>query len=495
MSLINVSHLTFAYDGSYDNIFDDASFQIDTAWRLGFVGRNGRGKTTFLRLLLGEYEYRGTISHDMEFRYFPFSIEDMSEYTIDVLKNICPDAEDWELMRETSLLEIETEVLYRPFGTLSSGERTKCMLAALFLLPNTFLLIDEPTNHLDAHAREVVGEYLRKKNGFILVSHDRRLLDRCVDHILSITRATIEVQRGNYASWQHNKQLRDEFELAENEKHRKEIKRLEETAREKAQWSDTAESRKIGFDPRKVEKSLNRRPMEGAKAKKAMARAKAIEQRVSTEIEEKSALLHDLEKNDALILRPLNHHSGWLVELKDVAIRYGDHEVCFGVDLTVNSGERVAIRGRNGCGKSSIIKLICGEEIEHDGTVRLASGLVISRVSQETSHLRGTLSEYAFERGIDETRFLTLLRKMDFQRVQFAKRMEDFSEGQKKKVLIAASLCESAHLYVWDEPLNYIDLLSRIQIEDMLADSGASMIFVEHDAAFTDKIATRIFDM
>lgn len=218
MSMIKVEDLTFSYPSSYDLIFDRVSFQIDTDWKLGFVGRNGRGKTTFLNLLLGKYEYRGKITSNVRFDYFPYPITDKERQTADILQEICPDAKEWEIRRELSYLDVEMEVLWRTFETLSNGEQTKILLAALFLSEGNFLLIDEPTNHLDTAAREKVSEYLNKKKGFILVSHDRRFLDGCVDHILSINRADIEVQSGNFSSWMENFERRQESELLQNER-------------------------------------------------------------------------------------------------------------------------------------------------------------------------------------------------------------------------------------------------------------------------------------
>jgi len=186
MSLINVSGLTFYYDGSYDNIFEDVSFQIDTNWKLGFIGRNGKGKTTFLNLLLGKYEYKGTISTSVEFDYFPFQIKDKDKNTIDIVEEVYPEYEFWKICRELNLLNVDADVLYRSFETLSNGEQTKVMLAVLFSKENNFLLIDEPTNHLDMETRILVKDYLNKKKGFILVSHDRSFLDGCIDHVLSI---------------------------------------------------------------------------------------------------------------------------------------------------------------------------------------------------------------------------------------------------------------------------------------------------------------------
>lgn len=495
MSLINVTNLTFAYDGSYDNIFENVSFQIDTDWKLGFTGRNGRGKTTFLNLLLGKYEYSGKITANVSFEYFPFSVKNKEINTIDAIEEICPDYVHWEVMRELSLLEVSDDVLYRPFSTLSNGEQTKVLLAALFLKENSFLLIDEPTNHLDINARQVVSAYLDSKKGYILVSHDRAFLDNCVDHILSINKANIEIQKGGFSSWWENKELQDNFELAENEKLKKDIQRLTSAAKRTADWSDRAEARKIGFDPSRTEKSIGRRPYEGAKAKKMMSRSKAIVERQQSAIEEKSKLLKNIESSEKLKISQLVHHTDRLVELDNVSIFYGKKTACEGVSFCIERGDRIALSGRNGSGKSSLIKLICGEAISYTGTFRPASQLKISYVSQDTSYLKGNLTDYAREKDIDESLFKAILRKLDFSRVQFEKDMCAFSGGQKKKVLIARSLCEKVHLHIWDEPLNYIDVLSRMQIEDLLLEYTPTILFVEHDIEFRKNIATKLVEL
>ena len=492
MSLIKVSNLSFAYDGSYDMVFENVSFQIDTAWRLGFVGRNGRGKTTFLKLLLGELEYGGSISGGVDFEYFPYEVADKQNLTMDVVREIAPDCEDWEVFRELSLLEVEDDVIWRPFDTLSGGEQTKVLLAALFLKGAEFLLIDEPTNHLDGKARQAVGEYLKRKKGFILVSHDRALLDGCVDHILSINKANIEVRQGNFSTWWQNKQLQDNFEIAKNEKLKKDIGRLSAAAARASGWSDRVEKSKFG---QKVSGIKPDKGNIGHKSAKMMKRSKTLESRRQAALAEKSGLLHNVERDEKLKVSPLAHYSEQLVQLEDISLFYGDKAVCEGVSFAVNQGERVALCGRNGCGKSSILKLICGEKIAYSGQLCKVSNLKISYVPQKTDHLRGTLTEYARSLDIDESIFKTILRKMDFERLQFEKDMADFSEGQKKKVLIAGSLCEQAHLYIWDEPLNFIDVISRIQIEELLLKYQPTLLFVEHDMAFAENIATKSVEL
>lgn len=492
MSLINVSNLTFGYDGSYDNIFEHVSFQIDTNWKLGFTGRNGRGKTTFLNLLLGKYEYSGTISSPISFEYFPFAVTNAESNTIDVIEGIYPDYLLWKVMRELSLLQVSEDVLYRPFDTLSNGEQTKVLLATLFLKENSFLLIDEPTNHLDMKARKIVGDYLRSKRGFILVSHDRAFLDNCVDHILSINKTNIEIQKGNFSSWWENKKMQDQFELAENEKLQKDITRLQSAAKRTAEWSDNVEKTKFGT------KDSGLRPDRGYighKSAKMMKRSKGIEARQQTAIDDKSKLLKNIESSESLKISQLKFHADRLVELDKVSIFYDEKTVCEDVSFTIEQGDRIALYGKNGSGKSSLIKLICGEDINYTGTFRKASQLKISYVAQDTSHLSGNLTDYARENDIDESIFKAVLRKLGFSRVQFEKDMAAFSGGQKKKVLIAKSLCEKAHLHIWDEPLNFIDVISRMQIEELLLEYSPTILFVEHDSEFCKNIATKIFEL
>lgn len=492
MSLIKVTNLTFAYDGSYDNIFENVSFQIDTDWKLGFTARNGRGKTTFQNLLLGKYEYRGNISANVSFEYFPFHVENKQNNTLDVISGIFPEYLHWELMRELSLLKVSEDVLYRPFDSLSNGEQTKVLLAALFLKENRFLLIDEPTNHLDMNARKLVSDYLNTKHGFILVSHDRSFLDNCVDHILSINKTNIEIQKGNFSNWWENKKRQDNFELAENEKLRKDIKRLSDSAKRTSTWSHEVEKTKNGTrnSGSKVDKGYV-----GHKAAKMMKRSKAIEQRQQSSIDERSKLLKNIESSDSLKISQLAFHKNQLVELENISIYYGEKRVCTDISFTIEQGERIALSGKNGSGKSSIIKLICDEKINYTGTFRKGSHLKISYVSQDTSHLQGNLTDYASNNGIDESLFKSILRKLDFSRVQFEKDISAFSGGQKKKVLIAKSLCEKAHLHIWDEPLNFIDVISRMQIEELLLEYSPTILFVEHDSEFCKNIATKIIEL
>lgn len=315
MSIISVRNLTFCYEGSFDNIFENVNFTIDTDWRLGFIGRNGRGKTTFLRLLTGDYAYEGSITASVHFDYFPFTVTNESLTAAEILLTVSGIAEYdfWRAERELGLLGVDESVLPRPFATLSNGEKTKLLLAALFLKENNFLLIDEPTNHLDLDGRRLVAKYLKSKRGFILVSHDRAFLDECIDHVLSINRSTIEVIHGNYSSWQREKTRRDDYERSENSRLTAEIANLRNAADRIASWSDKVEATKIGGGP------CDRGAI-GAKAAKMMRHAKAQESRLEREIEKREALMHDVEYDERLKLHPEPYFRQNLLLSKDLSI-------------------------------------------------------------------------------------------------------------------------------------------------------------------------------
>lgn len=212
MTNIKIDHLTFGYDQLGSMLFDNAQLNIASVWKLGLVGRNGRGKTTLLKLLRGELPYQGQINHQLEMSYFPKKIYDPSELTYYALSET-EELEIWKMERELTLLNCDLDILWRPFHTLSGGEQTKVLLALLFLDEHSFPLIDEPTNHLDMKGRQQVAEYLKKKKqGYIVVSHDRTFLDQTVDHILAIEKNQLILYQGNFSTYEEQKAQRDAFE-------------------------------------------------------------------------------------------------------------------------------------------------------------------------------------------------------------------------------------------------------------------------------------------
>ncbi len=492
MSIIQVKNLTFSYDGMLERIFEDVSFNIDTDWKLGLIGRNGKGKTTFLNILQGKLEYKGTITKNVEVDYFPVEVKDENKMAIEIVQEIAINAQDWEIIKEINLLNTNPEILYREFKLLSGGEKIKVLLVALFLKENNFLLIDEPTNHLDIETRENLINYLKKKKGFIVVSHDRNFLDNVVDHIIAINNSGIEIQKGNFSSWKENKDRQNNFEIVQNEKLKKDINRLNEAARNTANWSDKVEKTKYGTT--NSGSSVDRGYI-GHQAAKMMKKSKVIENRIEKEITEKSKLLKDIDRNDSLTIKPLESRKNPIITLNNLQIRYNNKPIFNKINLEINNKDRVALVGKNGAGKSSILKLILGEKIEYNGTFNKINNIKISYVSQQTNSLQGKLKDYAKNNNVDESIFNAMLVKMGFSKENLNKNIEELSEGQKKKVLIAKSITESADIYIWDEPLNYIDILTKIQIEEAILKYMPTLIFVEHDETFVKNVATKIINV
>lgn len=412
MAQICVSDVSFCYEN--DNIFEQVSFSFDSDWKLGFIGRNGKGKTTFLRMLMGEQEYSGTISSPVAFDCFPYHMTDAQKaYPFaQSCKEVKPGVELWRLTGEMEQLQLSAELLYQPFITLSQVEQAKIMLALLFSGENEFLLLDDPTNHMDSKERALVKDYLKQKKGFLLVSHDRDLLDACADHVLIINSNTMEVQPGNFSDWWGNKTKREAYQ--------------------------------------KADKKL-------------------------------------------------------LVEARDYGVTYKNaiHPVFEHMTFDIRQGERVLLCGGSGSGKSTLIKAILAQSTEmkgdlnytESGLLETASGLVVSYINRETGFLKGTLKKFSETQGISEGLLRTLLHQLDFDSAQFAKNMESYTEGQKKKVLIAASLLKPAHLYIWDEPLDCIDVFARMQIERLILEFQPTMLIVEQDVRFKEKIETKIIEM
>ena len=340
MSKITVNNLSFCYEGSFENVFEDVSFNIDTDWKLGLIGRNGKGKTTFLKLLQGIYEYSGTIQKNVETLYFPFEVKNKEKIAIDIVHDIVPNIEDWEIIKELNLLNTNAEILYRNFNLLSGGEQVKILLISLFLKENCFLLIDEPTNHLDIETRNNLVEYLKKKSGFIIVSHDRDFLDKIVDHIISINNTNIEIQKGNFSSWKENKDKQDNFEQIQNERLRKDINRLEKAAKDVANWSKNSEKSK--YKHNNSESTIDRGYV-GHKSAKLMKKSKVIENRMEKAIEEKSGLLKNIDRNDNLKIIPIENKKNPLIYIDNLQIKYDNKGIFKSISFEVKNKDRIAI--------------------------------------------------------------------------------------------------------------------------------------------------------
>jgi lincosamide and streptogramin A transport system ATP-binding/permease protein len=237
------------------------------------------------------------------------------------------------------------------------------------------------------------------------VSHDRVFLDECVDHILSINRANIEIISGNFSTWWEQKALRDASEIAENEKLKKDIKRLEAAARQSHKWADNVESAKKGKGTAAARKKghvgMDTMAYNAEQSRRMQQRRKNLERRQTAAIEEKSNLLKNIEEADELKIHPLEYYASRLMFLENVSVAYDGREIFHSLGFEIERGDRIALVGGNGSGKSSIIKLVCGEDIPYSGTVSIGSNLAVSYVPQDASFLTGDLSGYAADNNIE----------------------------------------------------------------------------------------------
>ena len=490
MALITIKDISFSYPGAAGPLFEHVSLSLDSRWRLGLAGANGRGKSTLLRLLCGALvPAAGRIAMPCAAALFPFNVPEGELCAYEIAGRLFPGAGDWALAREAGLLGVSEEALCRPFSTLSGGEATKLLLAMLFAGEERFLLLDEPTNHLDVHGRELVARYLRRKDGFLLVSHDRAFLNSCVDHVLALNRSDAWVMQGDYDAWQERFDQQNAWEEARNEDLKRDIVRLEASARRAARWSDRCEKGKFHVAP--SETAAVDRGYVGARSAALMKRSANTQRRRERAVEERRGLLHNVERVGELRLTVLRHPKETLVRVEEGVVRYDGRVVCEGLRFDIRRGDRVALTGPNGAGKSSVLRALCGAGGALEGKVSLASGLIVSYVPQEAEGLCGGMRDFIQRNGLDETLFKAILRNMDMSREHFDQDLSELSQGQKKKLLLARSLCTPAHLYLWDEPLNYIDVLSRRQVENLILRYAPTLLVVEHDARFLETVCTR----
>ena len=485
MSLIKIKNLSYTYEGSYVTVFEDVALDLDSSWKLGLVGRNGRGKTTFLKLLAGKLDAGDSIITNLNFDYFPYECNNHK-----VMETLIEDllGEDfWRIYPELNGLALQETLLSKDIGTLSPGEKTKLMLAAMFARPNNFLLLDEPTNHLDLAARAQVAAYLRGKQGFILASHDRALLDLCTDHTLGINKKSISVSQGSYSVWFEETKKREDAERKRNLELNKQVSRLKNAVAATSSWADKIEKSKNGNGPCD-------RGYIGHQSAKMMKRSKAIEKRRLAAVSQKEKLLTEVETAFALKFNCRPFYKEKLLEARGLAIGFA-RPLFTDLNFSLFRNQQLAVTGSNGSGKTTLLKAVATGKKEYGGCLELASGLKISYIPQDVSYLKAALKDFAAAAGLEIPLFFAILNKLGLESKMLAQPLETYSEGQKKKVLLAKSLAESADLYIWDEPLNYLDIYCRISIEQAIVDCRPTMLIVEHDEVFLRNIGAKIIKL
>ena len=521
MASVILNNVSFHYDSPYAKIFENISLTIDSHWRTGLIGRNGRGKTTLLNLIHKKIApARGRVEIPDETSFFPYVPPNSRQATLEVIKDSVAPFRQWErrmedllkspgdenikkysniseqyerlggyeiealIHKEALRISLNEDMLQRDFSSLSGGEQTRAMIMALFLRKGQFLLLDEPTNHLDIKGRVALGEYLAGKQGFILVSHDRSFLDSCVDHIVSINRDDIRLIQGNYSEWKLQMDIEDEFERRSNEKLTREIRSLKKAAGQRRTGANKKEKEKIGGGAAKGHI--------GRVSAKQMKRALNIERRINRNIEDKKVLFRNYEKDRRLKIQVADKAPAALLNISNCSIKIGQRTIIDNFSLNLTRGQRIAIIGENGCGKTTLFNAISGEIEPSSGIIHMPGNVAVIRAYQQPLWIFGSLSRHLLEEQIDETYFRQILGVLGVEGDVFEQPLETFSQGQLKKVDLCRSFVSPAHLFLWDEPVNYIDILSREQIEKTILEIEPSLLFIEHDQYFIDKIATDV---
>lgn len=538
--------LSFSYDGSEANVFSDLDLIIDTRWRTALAGANGRGKTTLLRLLAGELEPdRGEIERPVSCRLFSDRAADDSLSAWESAKDMAGPFRRWEreidallsagdeaslarygelesrfrarggyaieaaLEAELTALGLDRGLWSRPLTSLSGGEQTRCLLAGLFAARAGFPLVDEPTNHLDLAGRKLVAGYLAGKPGFLLVSHDRAFLDDCVDHVIALNPQTVDTARGSYTAWRESHRRQLAGQVRSNALLKKDIRRLEATAAARRTGADAKEAEKTAAGRSTLPSGRGKdKGFIGARAARQMKRALAAERRAGQAADERRGSLVDVEKTYALkVLAPDSAKllREPLVRAREVSLVRGSR-LFEPVSFEIGSGDRVALIGPNGCGKTSLLDVLAalaGPDQEPaidlgpdaglsvDGALAVASRLQISRASQIPRWRTGRLRAHLDDAGLDEASLRQIMAALGVRGGVLDQPLEQLSQGQLKKIELARSLATPAHLYLWDEPLNYVDVDARERLENAMLDSGASFLFAEHDALFVARLATK----
>ncbi len=511
MSTITLTHLTFAYPG-HDNLFTNQSIQLDTAWHLGLTGRNGRGKTTLLNLIRGKLhgDSHTTVHVPASLTYFPQTVADPALDFWQIVDDIST-AELWEVEREVTLMGLPADCLYRPFSTLSGGEQTKLLLAVLFATPDAFPLIDEPTNHLDHAGREQVAAYLKQKHqGFIVISHDRAFLNQVTDHTLTIEKQQLILTQGNFDAYEQAKAIKDQTERDEQAKLHKDITRLKASSRDKHDWSLSRESDIHGDPHVKGSGGTGHLGFVTARAARLMKKSKVLEHRMDKEVADKEALLKNVEFIDPLTLDYTPDHHQVLLRVRNLTLSFDGQPLFVPVSFELKRGERLAIVGPNGIGKSSLITAILqqatqtanvsGQQLPPflgtiTGEINLAQSARRGLVRQLYADNQGQLPAFAKERQLNYQDLLNNLHKLGVERTVFNVPIEQLSAGQQKKVELAASMATNAALYIWDEPLNYLDVFNQDQLIDVIKTVNPTMLLTEHDSHFIEEVATKTVEL
>ena len=513
---IQVDNLVKSFEVGH-NVLDGLTFQIDQGERVGLLGRNGAGKTTLFKILTGELDYdEGQVTVGQGRRVglisqipvYPagYTVEDVlrsafarlhalaeemesltarmaaGESDERILKRYGALSEKFEVFGgyDTDVavnkiargLSISDEMRRQLFDSLSGGEKTRVNLGRLILEDTDILLLDEPTNHLDLHATEWLEEYVRSFRGTVVtISHDRYFLDRIVTRVIEIQDGKAEFYSGNYSFYAVEKERRFQERMKQYEKEQAKIQQLEKAAEQLRVWAfqgmDKTYRRAISMEKRIERMRTTSKP---TKARKMDARFTSAE-----------------------------FHGDEVLGLRSLSKSYGDKHLFDGISLKVEGGERIALIGDNGTGKSTLIKMIVGELYPDDGRIRLGPQVRMAYLPQiiHFDHPDWNLVEnmMAAKKGLSAQSARNRLAAYDFRGEDVLKPVSVLSGGEQSRLRLCMLMDDEINFLILDEPTNHLDIDSREWIEEAVEAYDGTLLFVSHDRYFINRFATRIWEL
>ena len=513
---IQVNSLVKSFEVGH-NVLDGLTFQIDQGERVGLLGRNGAGKTTLFRILTQELEPdEGRVSVGQGRRLglisqipvYPagYTVEDVLRSAFARLESLAKEMEALEgrmaagetdpalLRRYGSLAErfevfggydtdvavnkianglsISQEQRQQLFDSLSGGEKTRVNLGRLILEDTDILLLDEPTNHLDLHATEWLEEYIRGFRGTVVaISHDRYFLDRVVTRVIEIENGKAEFYSGNYSFYAVEKERRYQERLKQYQKEQAKIEQLEKAAEQLRLWAF------MGMD-KTCRRAVNiERRIERMRTTAKPTKARKMDARFST----------------------AEFHGDELLGIRNLAKSYGDKHLFDSITLKIEGGERIALIGDNGTGKSTLIKMIMGELYPDDGRIKLGPQAKPAYLPQiiRFDHPDWNLVEnmMSSKRGLSAQSARNRLASYDFRGEDVFKPVSVLSGGEQSRLRLCMLMDGEINFLILDEPTNHLDIASREWIEEAVESYDGALLFVSHDRYFINRFATRIWEL
>ncbi len=494
-------------------ILDGFSLQIDEGERVGLLGRNGAGKTTIFRMMTGQVRPdEGTISIApgkrlgliSQIPVYPegYTVRDVLDTAFAPLHAMerelaglaaqMGDSADPQVMArydkltaafelgggydtETRLnkvcngLGIGADMRSRPFDALSGGEKTRINLARLILEDTDILLLDEPTNHLDLNATEWLEGYLERFKGTVLaISHDRWFLDKVVRRVAEIQDGKAELYSGNYSFYVEEKERRYQERLKQYEKEQAKISQLEAAAEQMRMWAFKGNDKQY---------------------KRAINMERRIERMRTTDKPTR-------EKKLATRFGEREFHGDEAMVVTELSKSFGERTLFDHINLDVTGGERIALLGDNGTGKSTFIKIVMGEEAPDSGSIYLGPSIRIGYLPQ-IIHFdrpdRNLVDTMLYAQNCTTQEARDRLASFKFRGEDVFKQVSSLSGGEQSRLRLCMLMDSRINLLILDEPTNHLDIDSREWIEEAVEEYGGNLLFVSHDRYFIEKFATRIW--